>query len=1307
MLRRVLIAGSTFAIVVLLFVVYQLSTDGPPVATTQPVAQPPVTTQLADDVPRLHLRGVDVPPGEKPFVIVYDEHGRPKIRFRSVEWRPIRENEWHMTAPEVRLLLPSGQPVYITADEGQVVVAREESDNYDPKQGWLKGNVHIVIDRTDERWRRLHPDRAEPEQHPEFIVKLWMDDVEFDLDSARLWSEGAVRVESSDATVEGTGLTLGWNEVDRRIDLLEIQQGKRMELRQDTALVEFAMPGSTQTQRVGSIDQARAQIAKARSGEPDAAAPLAMLNESSRATAASKPADRKDSVEDLFLDITKDSRFERRRDQIDTYRAVLEGGVAVRQTRGDEELGTLAAETLTLMFDFGEAQRQATDAAPDTTGETATSAPAVAAARSATSVVQTKIELTWSGKLTLVPETVDAGQPTGKRFHALASGNVHVRKADNEAHCDTLEFHNETEQVWLTGSPVRLRQGTDREMVGEKISYDRANGIAQIDGPGSMTGARELADAMRVRDESVPAPKRAGVAGDDDEKVLIEWTQGVALRFGTARRSSTDARTSEMLIEESEFLQHARFTGDVKMSQPRQSLEADDVELVFAEQASTGMPGDNLAALIANRITTEAGQRETIRAALAATLGRLLSSPREQQREVASELSTLLAELAPLRDDAKPAAEHLNALVGRLFSTDLPTQEVAAVELGAALAKLTAGDVAVSDADTLAFQKEIAGLLAADRPTTDVLGEQLDKMIARGRVRLRNQGKDAGEAGGVVTADELVVQMTVDADGDNVPLRADARGNVSAQLDEQVIRARDRIAIEFASVAAPLPPLEPAVAARVAADRKLDVETIQAARRDNREIDVVYLEAFDDVQATDPRGGLNLSAEALRCWMPNGGQAIERASVTGEAGSDAQVELNDFYVRGPSIEMDVKTQRAEVPAAGSLRLRTYKDLDGETLEDPIPVTISWSDSMVMEGRDNVAFFRGNVHAVSRSAQRRNVLDCQTLRMDFADIRTESQAATTAAGPSPLWIFEPLATAVRQPAKESGTPRLAPGMNKQPTYLLASDEARVLSTVIDSVNPQRIVSQMHLDGPSIAVDLVADSMKIDGAGHLLIEDRQLPGEGVGPKTLAAKLLSAAGRTPSNKAASSSKDTPFGASFAVQRPSQTLFTWRNAMSFFADRSLAVFDGDVTMTHVSGSQIKGAERMQLDLARLRELTGRRAGLRCRNLLVEFLQDSSAGASDSAVTPLGRATELRQFTATQDVRLEDGDRSVEGNLVTYNRTTNLVRVEGGVEAPAKFIEPDPKTGRLRVGHGDTFTYNVETGRIVAGPVTFLATGR
>jgi len=474
----------------------------------------------------------------------------------------------------------------------------------------------------------------------------------------------------------------------------------------------------------------------------------------------------------------------------------------------------------------------------------------------------------------------------------------------------------------------------------------------------------------------------------------------------------------------------------------------------------------------------------------------------------------------------------------------------------------------------------------------------------------------------------------------------------------------------------------------------LDWNALEAKQRNRREVAVVHLEAFGGVRAVDPAEKLNLSAEELRCWIPDG-RHIEQAAIVGADGREAEVELGDYYVRGPQVKANVKTQCAEVPSAGLLRFRSYEDLNGEHLDKPVPVTISWSKHMVLDGEQNAGVFVGGVHAVSRDS----VLDCQELRIAFADVREPSATQpagtpTTAPGVDRFWVFDPLVRQFTEGERKRPSDQPVAAVRKRPVRMVAVGDARATSTTFDEKDRVRILSRLQIDGPQIAVDLENDEMTVAGAGHLLIEDYRTP---------QARRRAAPGK------AAPARD-PFGAGLSVESPSQTLFTWQNAMSFFARRNLAVFDRDVTMTHLSGALIKMgpqlAQSMKLDIAGLQAAKGRRAGLRCDNLIVEFLRDPASKKRSDDPTPLAGATELRQFRASGNARLEEGTRSIDGDLITFNRVTNLVRVFGSPTTPALMLDQYEPSGKWQRWWGESLTYNLETGEITAEHSVVSASG-
>jgi hypothetical protein len=1147
-LKKTLIAVSTFFVAVLLFVIYQWHDETPTRRVETVPDERLAATQMASDAPRLRVQDVEVPEGEKPFVVVYDEQGRPRVRFRSEKWHPVTETEWHMTKPEVRLLLPGGEPIEVRADEGQVVVAREDNDNYDPKRGWLRGNVHIVIDRTDEAWRADHPDRARPEEHPEYVVHMYLDAVTFNLELAKLESEGPIRIESPEATVEGTGLTLEWNEVAKRIDYLEIRKGKRITVSRNAGLVEIAMPGSARTRR--RAEEATAPATQPAVDETIALAPDAATKPAGEAKAASETSEA--GFEDVFFDVTRSRRFRRRNDQKDTYKARFEGGVRIAQRRGEAVIGSLEADVLEVLFDFGAKQREAADVRPPDSGEGALEAGAVSDARGASAATKpaaspepedsTRIALVWTGKLTLKPLEVDPKEQ-GERLHAVATGHVRLRRDEGEAECDRLEFHNETQQAWLRGSPARLRQGPEREVTGPEIFYDPGNGLARVDGPGTMTTATASSGRLRiggVRPAELMEMPTNGGGRDEPSRSTIRWSEGVALTFGLAEREETDSATGETVIRQNEYLKRALIRGDVAMTNEDGRMAADTIDFVFAEPPSAGA-------------TTE----------------------------------------------------------------------------------------------------------------------RIDHVTAEGHVEV-SQG-------------------------------------------ERRIRGDDRLNARFGMVPAPLDPVDPkkAVAllrARGVAEAKIDAidwEAVNAKRANNQDQAVVYVEVFGNARAVDPDDELDVAGDEIRAWIPNG-RSIERSTIVGSERRSARVRQGDFYVRGPRVDLELKTGYAKVPGAGLLRFRSYEDLDGRKREEPVPVAISWQDQMELDGARNVGQFVGSVRAVSQDA----VVDCRELHVRFADMPpAEGEAATTAPADRDFWLLNPLVRAMFEKDKdERGLTAASDELKKRPVYFLATGEAQALSTTVDPADRNRILSRMHVDGPEIAVDLETNQMTVSGAGHLLIEDYRAP-------------KGAKEAKPRRRGGRARRAGPFGPGLEPERPSQTLFTWQNAMSYFVDRNLAAFDENVTMNHRSGSEIKLAlelaESMKLDIDAIRQLRGQQASLRCDNLIVEFLRDPDARRREDEFAPFASATDIRHLRATGRVRLEQNvikrapdrvtshaARSIEGELITFNRVTNLIRVFGSPDMPARFINQDERTGRFTIGRGERVTYNVETGVVDADSVTFSSTG-
>jgi len=510
------------------------------------------TTQLSQSIGDAEMR---FRPGDRTLARVYDDiTGRLKYQFEALKWEPISDIDFHVEDLLIQIYAPRGEVTYISADMAEVTIARKARNRFEPKRGWLRGNVKIVIDRTTSEWREANPDLADRYAHPEELINIDLQDARFDMDQAELKSEGTVLVDSSEARVENVeGLTLQWNQLDNRIDVLRFKHGGRMLLRRGGKMVDFAMPGTERdaksADRSGDrptdvaiprgeiqFDTPRAQAMKPMSIEAvtadEAAAEIrleggvAVANEpksidmvspsdpetvrgtehlrSPEALAADMEALKAEAkagsagetlpLDALGLDIKKG------RKRIHTYRAVFNNQVVVEQKDGLRTTGKLEADKLEINFDFGKKLRSVAEPGrpkrerPSTGRE---EMPRTEQEQELTPLEEdrTRLVLTWDGPLEMRPLRVNPSEQTGQRFDAIATGRpVKVESEQGKAQCDQLVYRHERRQVWLSGrkeQPVGMSVDGSRRLVGREIFFDQKRALARVDGAGYMLDERQ------------------------------------------------------------------------------------------------------------------------------------------------------------------------------------------------------------------------------------------------------------------------------------------------------------------------------------------------------------------------------------------------------------------------------------------------------------------------------------------------------------------------------------------------------------------------------------------------------------------------------------------------------------------------------------------------------------------------------------------------------------------------------------------------------------------------------------------------
>jgi len=508
-LKKIILAIATFAIIAIAFMVVQwqenLSRPNHAVQKQElPPRRPPqqIAASSQPDQPAnpqtLSFGQASIPPGEAPKIHRYDRQGNAKIIFGAESWRPISDTEFDLTKPKARLLLPRGQVAYVQADAGRVEMRKgDSSTKLDPHRGQFEGHVNIIIDRTDIEWRKDHPDRVAPEQHSEKVIKIWLEDVEFDLDFNWLKSTGAVTIQSKEGTLEGTGLSLHWDEMDRKVREVTIHHGKRARLRL-AGLMNFQSidtESTDQTNNQNSETQSEEDLAE----EPLPEYPFAFAETDQDQQNAASTTEQADEHTKNLLEMAQLKK--QKPPSIKTYQIAFQDRVVVEHIKGVQVIKRLSADLLKLTRDFSSSELNPGGirrTSPSTSKPSATDQDESGDEHENQPKQNTQdqyLEVCWTGPLTIKPVKEQKKEDTkqkdtkskGQKLHLLATGSP-VELFDRQkgsARCLELEYHEKDRKVWLRGGPkqpVIMQRGEGRRLTGGELFLDPQQGIVRMTG---------------------------------------------------------------------------------------------------------------------------------------------------------------------------------------------------------------------------------------------------------------------------------------------------------------------------------------------------------------------------------------------------------------------------------------------------------------------------------------------------------------------------------------------------------------------------------------------------------------------------------------------------------------------------------------------------------------------------------------------------------------------------------------------------------------------------------------------------------
>ncbi|HVP12828.1 MAG TPA: hypothetical protein VMV94_16755 [Phycisphaerae bacterium] len=850
----------------------------------------------------------DIPfsPGDHTLARVYDDiTGRLKYQFEAKTWEPVSETDFHLQDLLIQIFMPRGEITYISADEAQITLAKKGRNRVDPRSGWVRGNVKVTIDRTTSEWREANPDQADRYAHPNDLINIDMADAKFDMERAEMVSDGAILVDSSDARIEDvSGLTLQWDQVDNRIDVLHFKQGGRMTLRRGGKMVDFAMPG-TQRDLAGTepADQpappgrGKIFVNEAPGGYVEDNAPRAMAmkpmsikavsadqaaaeirfeggavtaNRPKALPAGERPAPAADQgfkmrSPDALAEASKELKDEARAGtsgvaldtkdaqapvpgkskKIHTYRAVFAEQVVVEQKDGLRTIGKLEANKLELNFDFGEKQKSLSGFRRAEKKPTATSSPAGQDEDATPSLEAASPQHAPSALQ--APDATPRLEDDQTKLILTWNGPLDLRPLQ----VDPAEQTGQRFDAIATGSPVRV-QSEQGNATCDQLVYRHERRQAWLAGSENEPVELAVNESRRLLGREVFFDQKRGLAVVDGAGVMTD-----------ERKASAKGKAGDSLIDSIAGASSDDGKSGGKKRGPVEIRWARSVELELGFRP-------------VERINPSTGLKE------------------KKQREF-----------------LQRAWFH--------------------------------GDVNIKQGDDRIAAQEIA-VTFGHPASKDEVADHIQHLNMIGDVRLE-RGKE------FITAERLDAEMVVTPSRRNVPRVVDAEGSVRVKQGDREIRAQTMHVI-LAESQAP-------------AGKKSSNKNV-AAFGDSR-LGVESLDARGDVYVQDGTRNLRIrKAETLKCAMRDASQ-LQSATIA-SSGPDvlARVRYGDTAIHGQHIEIQADEEFVEVPGPGQAWMMTQQDFTGRKLHKPAPVKVAWTDSMQFRLARNVGWFVGKVHCESQT-----------------------------------------------------------------------------------------------------------------------------------------------------------------------------------------------------------------------------------------------------------------------------------------------------------------------------------------------------
>lgn len=590
------------------------------------------------DAPDLRALALADSPGQAQLtrsgrtVVQWSDKADPTRKAGELEYdslHPLESKRYLMDRPRARIYLRDGRTVTIHADRARVYWPTTQ--NTRPESATLEGDA--VIRLFD---RGVDPAADAP------VLTVTSPTFAFDGTLGELSTSDRLVLTSATADYTGVGLRLIYNEARERIELLRIESGHELTIRQ---------PGATP--RPPPSEPTPSSTAAA--AGPFSPHPTAV---------PARPAETATPVLTL-------------------YNALLVGDVVMtwgdRRMTGDRlHLWTRLVDNRLRPGALGRplAASQATTSPathkPDAIAGDASAQPANP--QPSPSPQDTPpLRLTWSGPLEVTPieqwpeELADndvAGRLTG------ADGVRFWEDGGHRGQADGVEYHATTRDLRAWGSPITLSAHAGQQLHARHIALNLATGVGHVRGEGIIRGGIVGADA------------------DEEHKVgRIEWSEQADFVFDLAQPGGPAGQ-----LRQAAFAGNVRLREDDRPDAASYWLDAHAVHAHFAP-AQSGGP-----ALI-RRLTAMEGVRagDGQGAHLEAREADLAFVPGPDGRSVVPTLASAKGDVRATRDGSTVAARTLDARLGQIEGRTRVERVIASGDV-----RFERDDGTVAEADHLA-----------------------------------------------------------------------------------------------------------------------------------------------------------------------------------------------------------------------------------------------------------------------------------------------------------------------------------------------------------------------------------------------------------------------------------------------------------------------------------------------------------------------------------------------------------------------------------------------------------------------------